>query len=207
MYALTSTNFGFALLMSSAYSSVLIMFLPLTEVIRIAVLLLKLFISSSVLFKLLQPSFIWGLHNSLYTFSLGASKETYSWVGSLSRFPSFSQYIPLLTRNVVKSCLWNSAISSSISGYNVGSPASEIAAFVGFLDSSSFFLSTFLFPPNPHNRLFCAFMAPSMIVLGSSYSPSHSVLVWLRSLQQKEHFWLQNGTAGDIWRHLCDLTP
>ena len=193
--------------MSLAYSSVLIMFLPLTDVILIAVRLSKLFISSSVLFKLFQASFIWGLHSSLYTFSLGASKETYSWVGSFSRFPSFSQYIPLLTRNVVKSCLWNSAKSSSISGYKVGSPASEIAAFVGFLLSSSFFLSAFLLPPKPHRRLFWAFMAPSIIVLGSSYSPSHSILVWLKSLQQKEHFWLQNGTAGDIWRHLWDCTP
>ena len=85
----------------------------------------------------------------------GLSNETYSCVGSFSRFFSLSGKFPLLTKNVVNFLLVNSPIKLSILGYNVGSPAKDIAALFGFWDSLSFLGSDLGFPKKPHKRSRC----------------------------------------------------
>src|SRR3989344_4848275 len=115
--------------------------------------------------------------------------------------------VPFVTRNAVMPLSLISLISSTIFGYNVGSPSSEIAKCDGSIASASMCFGVFSLPPKPFSNFLC----DSIEELTISFGESHLFSDFARSLpnvrQHHEHEKLQKSNVGVICTHLWLLIP
>jgi len=103
---------------------------------------------------------------------VGAANVKYKFQGS-SNVSKTSGLVPLVTKKVVIPLFLYSVIKSESSGYNVGSPAKEIATLVGVSASLSLSAETLSGNPKyPVKSTFWAFRLSSAIKSGGSYSRS-----------------------------------
>src|SRR5574344_1692593 len=119
-------------------------------------------------------------------------------MGRVSNSSSLSGYVPLVTMNVVIFLLWHSFRNSDRYGYVIGSPARDMATWLGFLASSNILGSQRGSPLNPQMSFLWCSISASSISFGSAQSFTSKSFSWI--LQQNEHMWLHSFIAGVICR-------
>src|SRR3989344_7992671 len=125
----------------------------------------------------------------------------YKFVGTI--FLSNSSFnlcgvVPFVTRKAVIPRSLISFISSTIFGYNVGSPSSEVAKWDGSSASFRTCFEVFLLPPKPYNNCLWAAIDASTISCGESHLFSDLNLSFPNERQHHEQEKLQKSRVGAI---------